>query len=789
MKKTVTRLLVIAVTAGLVSACAVTPEPLSDRERAERAVSDLDAMFEGQDPVEGGISLSEAIARAIKYNLDHRVKLMEKAVVKAEAELATMDLLPAITADAGYTTRSNTPASSSESVITGQQSLEPSTSQEKTRALANLNVVWNVLDFGVSYITAQQRADRILIAEEKRRKAVQNIVQDVRVAYWNALSADRLTKETDDLLASTQAALAESEAMAEEGIQAPLTSMRYQEGLLATLRTLWELRQRLNTAKAELASLMNIRPGTDFQLSPDEFDRELPEINTVVPELEEYGLLHRPELIEEDYRLQIDSAEIRKAMLRMLPGIEVNAGAHYDSNDFLVNNEWADAGLRISWNLFNLFRGPKDKQRAEAQVELDETRRLATGMAVLTQINVAQQRYENARQDYQLAENLLQVKSDIADQEAGRFDAQVSDELALIRTRLDRLVARMQRDLALAELQNAAGRVHNSVGLDPLPAEIRDDSLESLSLAVATHQQSLKGMLSEAQLDPTMYDEIAREIALARAEKRRLEALEDKQAAKEVLADAARRKAEREARAAEAADAALVAQQEAIQAAVQEADARRLAEEEAARQRQLVAEKQQAAEEARRAAEAALAAAQAAEEEARQADRQRQAQLQQIAQQVEVQVNQAVEAALSASEAQREVWEASRAVDEAEERMQGIVVPGESPEVLEESPGTQDSSAAPDAWEEEVSDAGTRPAAAVAAAPQNNPGEWRIFEHSAPATVDDDLLYASVGIDTPDQPPKIYPHPGSFPAIENDLIADVETRSSSTTDSALRVDR
>lgn len=779
MKKTATRLLVIAVTAGLVSACAVTPEPLTDRERAERAVSDLQAMFEDQEPVEEGISLSEAIARAIKYNLDHRVKLMEKAVVKAEAELATMDLLPAITADAGYTTRSNVAASSSESVITGQESLEPSTSQEKTRALANLNVVWNVLDFGVSYVTAQQRADRILIAEEKRRKAVQNIVQDVRVAYWNALSADRLTKETDELLARTQEALDESKAMEEEGIQAPLTSMRYQEGLLATLRTLWDLRQRLNTAKAELASLMNIRPGTDFQLKPERIDRELPEINTVVTELEEYGLLHRPELIEEDYRLQIDSAEIRKAMLRMLPGIEVNAGAHYDSNDFLVNNEWADAGLRISWNLFNLFRGPKDKERAEAQVELDNTRRLATGMAVLTQINVAQQRYENALQDYRLSENLLQVKNEIAAQEAGRFESQVSNKLSLIRTRLDRLVAQMQRDLALAELQNAAGRVHNSIGLDPLPTEIKDDSLESLSLAVATHQQSLKGMLSEPQLDPNMYDEIAREIALARAEKRRQEAIMDKEAAKEALAEAARRKAEREARAAAAADAALVAQQEAIAAAVKQADAERLAEEEAARQRQLVAEKQQAAEEARRAAEAAAAAAQAAQQQAQQAAQARQARLQEISQEVEVQVNQAVEAALSASEAQREVWEANQAVDEAEQRMKQIIIPEVSPEAGNVPEG---GSAASGAVRENTSSfEKTQPVGALAATrtrkvDQGGAGGWRFSDNTVPVN---ETLYSSVGIQPPSRSSRSL-RSGTLPPLETDLIADVETRSSST---------
>jgi outer membrane protein TolC len=692
MRGVVSKFLVILGTATLVTACAVGPKPITEAERAKRAIDDLEQMFGDQDPLDGPISLSEAISRAIKFNLDHRVKLMEKAVVRAEAELARMDLLPAITADAGYTTRSNVAASSSQSIITGRESLEPSTSQEETRALANLNLVWNVLDFGVSYVTAQQRADRILIAEEKRRKAVQNIVQDVRVAYWNALSADRLTQETDNLLSETQLALKESEAMEAEGIQTPLTSMQYQEGLLATLRTLWQLRQRLNTAKAELASLMNVRPGTDFVLAPDQIDQTLPEINTVVPELEEFGLLHRPELIEEDYRLQIDSAEIRKAMLRMLPGLEINVGAHYDSNDFLVNNDWADAGLRISWNLFNIFRGNREKELAEAQVELDEARRLATGMAVLTQINVAHQRYNNAWQDYQLSENLLDVKTEISDQERGRFQAQVSDELSLIRTRLDRLVAQMQRDLALAELQNAAGRVHNSIGLDPLPEQVPDHELETLTLAVATQQRSLHQMLAKPQLDPNMYDEIAREIAMARAQERREQALKDKQTAEGALAEAARQKALKEEEAARAAEAAVAVQRQAIEAAITESDAKRAAVAKTAAEMELLVQKQQEAEAARKAAEEAAAqaaalaeAAAAAEEEARRAADVRQAELDRIAETVQNQINEAVEAALLAGEAREQAQEALKDVQDAERRVDDIIIP-EVPEIDETAP-------------------------------------------------------------------------------------------------------
>ena len=96
-----------------------------------------------------------------------------------QLDLSTFDMLPKMAAEAGYVTRSNVSASSSESVLSGTTSLEPSTSQDRNRRVADLTMVWNVLDFGVSYVTAKQQSDQRWIAEERRRKVIHTIVQEV----------------------------------------------------------------------------------------------------------------------------------------------------------------------------------------------------------------------------------------------------------------------------------------------------------------------------------------------------------------------------------------------------------------------------------------------------------------------------------------------------------------------------------------------------------------------------------------------------------------------------------
>ncbi|MCZ6804286.1 MAG: TolC family protein [Proteobacteria bacterium] len=74
----------------------------------------------------------------------------------------------------------------------------------------DLKLTWNVLDFGLSYIRAQQAGDEVLIAEEEKRKIVNRIVQDVRAAYWRAVTNDRLILKVEQLLERVSKAIEES---------------------------------------------------------------------------------------------------------------------------------------------------------------------------------------------------------------------------------------------------------------------------------------------------------------------------------------------------------------------------------------------------------------------------------------------------------------------------------------------------------------------------------------------------------------------------------------------------
>ena len=177
-------------------------------------------------------------------------------------------------------------------------------------------------------------------------------------------------------------------------------------------------------------------------------------------------------------------------MLEMLPGLEFNFGRNYDSNDFVYNNTWSEAGVSISWNLFNIFSGPANMRVAETQVEVDAARRLALNMAVLTQLHLAHQRYQIALRDFKVSEDLVAVEERIQSHMEAERKAAVENELEVIRSMASGLVSRMQYDLGYAELQNALGRIQNSIGVDPLPGVNIQQDVKSLATIIEQQLQN-----------------------------------------------------------------------------------------------------------------------------------------------------------------------------------------------------------------------------------------------------------------------------------------------------------
>jgi outer membrane protein TolC len=433
--------------------------------------------------------MEEAVARALKYNLDYRLKKMESALAQGLTDYASYDMLPQMVASAGYRSRSNDSGGVSVGILDGEMSERPTTSDERSRTLRGIEFSWNVLDFGVSYYRARQQGDQFLIAEERRRKVVQNLLQDVRAAYWRALGAQRLNAQADDILQRASLALSRSREAETQKIIPPGLALAYQRALLDATTLLNQRRQDLEFAKRELAALMNVPPGVDFKVA-EANETSLPAAPRDVTKLEEMALLQRPELREEDFRKRITSDEARKQMLSMLPGITLNYGRKYDSNIFTYNNNWSEGGVSLAWNLMRLVALPAMKDAQKYQEATDEARRMALSMAILTQTRVSAERYRMALEDFRLADQASQVDTRLAAFTKASVSAKLDSELEAIRTQARAVLGAYQRANAYANAHIAFGRLYNTLGFDPIADDFGNNDLPKLTERVKSHLQA-----------------------------------------------------------------------------------------------------------------------------------------------------------------------------------------------------------------------------------------------------------------------------------------------------------
>lgn len=464
--------------------CAVVPHPITMKERVARLADDKAAMFRDQERVTAPLTLADAMARAIKYNLDNRLKLLEEAVSKRQLDLANYDLLPKLTMAAGYAGRDSYAAQSSRDVFTGRQSLVPSTSQDKNRRTADLGFTWNILDFGVSYYQAQQQADRTLIMNERRRKVVHSLMQQVRVAYWFALGAQEMESKVDPLLKEVAGALEDSRRVEQEKLRSPIETLNYRRHLVDIVRQLEAVRDELAQAKPRLAALMNVEPGTDFRLAlPPELIE--PALDGSIDAMERAALVNRPELVEAQYNERIGVLETRKAMAKLLPGVEVSLMQRYDTNSFLVDNQWAEAGLRISWNLLNIFSGPQIIQTAEAQEKVAKMQRLALGMAVLSQVHVAYRDFAGRKRQFELFTQLHDLDTKIFEQVRNARQSSAQGKLAEIQAEVNALFSQLRRYQTYGALQGAYGTMLTTLGADPVPDTVSSYDVPALARSIA----------------------------------------------------------------------------------------------------------------------------------------------------------------------------------------------------------------------------------------------------------------------------------------------------------------
>ncbi|MGC4098875.1 MAG: TolC family protein [Nitrospira sp.] len=497
--RTVLRMVIVSVALLSLTGCLVRPQALKKEEVTARAVKDFHDISSIEEPITGPIDLYEAIARALKYNLDAKVKAMQVQLAHQQLNIAHYSLLPQVSANAGFDGRSNFSGGVGQSIVTGRQAVEAFTSSEKNVMSGNLALSWDVLDFGLSFVRAQQAADNVMIAEEEKRRIAVRLVQEVRSAYWRAVSAERVLPRIQMLNESVGRALESAQIIVDRKLQAPLTPLNYQRDLLNIQREVRRLFREFSTAKTQLASMMGVSPGTSFDLVMPPRTTSVPVLSLDSQKMEEQALLLRPELRAIDYQKRINAKEAKAVFLELFPSLKVSFGGYYNSNSLLFYQNWLTYAAQVSWNLMSVFRTPAKLKAIAAHGQMLDAQSLALSLSILTEVHVGAAQFVHAKEEYQNAVHYQQAQAAIAEHTNNLWLTQRANDLLLIRERVNHVAADVRLDAARSGLETAYATLMASLGEEAVPASMGEQNVAQLADSIRQYWESSGFTMLEAK--------------------------------------------------------------------------------------------------------------------------------------------------------------------------------------------------------------------------------------------------------------------------------------------------
>jgi len=479
---------------SLLSACA--PADVTKHAVQETVTKDLAAVYQHGEEA-SALKLEDVLARALRYNLDTKVAELEAIIGRDDVTLDALAALPSVSGKMQRVGRNNKGGSSSFSLLTGQQSLQPSISSDQYRTTYQLNMEWNLLDAGINIARARSSSDRALIAQERRRKIYHGVVQDTYSAFWRAAAAQESLPMIDGLIQKSRDQIKTMDDEMAAGIVPLSTTQQRKAQLLDKRKQLNDLKEGLMMAEIELKTLIDYPLDQPIKLDLEGRDwlsvGSIPQIKGDILQLEETAFQNRPELREEILNKRISSRDIKLSVLETIPGFSIFTGYNKDTNQYLAEPEWVDWTLSLTQSITKLITLPARHQRAVDVDELSDKRRHALVAAIITQVHVSKARYEFLSNSYNEMHEADLNNQQILKRAEDFSKVGMMAGPDLLNAEIDASVSHINKAFAYANVQDSYARFINTMGVDIWDAD-------NAGLTVPDFAQQLKKNLANEEI-------------------------------------------------------------------------------------------------------------------------------------------------------------------------------------------------------------------------------------------------------------------------------------------------
>jgi len=455
------KLITLGMLSTMVIGC-VPPMPKQHAMRHRNIDRDMHALEKLSCLPDDPLTLEDVLCIGLQQNMDLLVQQYQMRVQCAVADAARMQQLPDLAVNYDLNWRDKPNASLFRNLETGTTSAGTTTSGQTTNKW-NLRAAFSLLDFGLSYYRTRQEMSRAQIRAQELKKARQNFIYEIMQVYWRAVVAQKNEDAALEMIATIEDTIEVLQEQHQYKTLPEMTLLQYEKDLIDMQRRLATIQYELQTAKMELAGMMGVPCEADFRLADVEMEDVKP-LGYDVRCLEEDALFCRPELYAQDIEEHIYVDEVRSAILRMFPNVELFSSFDEDNNRQIIHGSWFTYGMTMAFQLMDIPEHLERAKAAKLQQILIGNQRLATSIGVITQVNIAHINYQQRFNQYRLAKLGSSVQNNLL--RAGTKEHALGDfsGVDLLDIRYEAIVASLEAWTAYADLQMAVEQLNHAIG-------------------------------------------------------------------------------------------------------------------------------------------------------------------------------------------------------------------------------------------------------------------------------------------------------------------------------------
>jgi outer membrane protein TolC len=453
--------LALVTLAVMTAGCSSFYNALTDTEVIEFSGSLVDALVVTPEPLTQPLTVEEAVRRSVLYNHSVRAKELEAAHTLAQVHAQSADMLPRLAAEADFNrrlkpsfTRSNT-------------SQSYSTSSDPGIVARDITLSWNILDFGLSMLRNEQGIDKAHQQAEEANRLRNRIVEETRSSYWHAVALEALERGMAQLDRETRDALQVARKAASDDSLEPMAAINLQRDILNLQRELNQVLSSLAGAGDQLRQAIGLPLSGRLRFSTQR--RVLSRADVVRPAGDDLKLAleGRPEIRQVMYEMRITEHEATAAVLKLLPGVSLDARGAADSNSYLLHSHWISWGARVAGDLMAAVRLPDELDALEAKQHVHRQNALATAAMIVMQVHVARARLAVHARGVRDAEVFADVQRQLLRQVKAAAAAGKVGADSVVRERLATLLAETRAIVAFAGWHAALAAYATATGQAP----------------------------------------------------------------------------------------------------------------------------------------------------------------------------------------------------------------------------------------------------------------------------------------------------------------------------------